>query len=237
MIYERDGYQPQNIFETVELVNQDMEDESGIVFYHSLDASVSTDKAGIPHIEWALLDNETQKLAKIGEYKGDDVSFMKRFLAAHRVLFEGKLKKDGLKKPRIEQEYKRWHNRAMRSVAGPSELDLLEAQVDLLDNKFGTQDEVGRNTRHEIRRFELINKAHRKYWTIQKLVGGRARSFVVCFGRIPEGKRPPQLEKDRGQVQTKTFKTSAACNEAYENLIFEKLKKGYQETLHTFANS
>jgi predicted DNA-binding WGR domain protein len=398
MKYTRDGYDTHSIFETVELTNQDMEDESGIVFYHALDASVTVDKKGLPHVEWKLLDNETMKLATIGEYTGDDVSFMKRFLAAHRTLFEGKLKKEGLKKPRIEEEYKRWHNRAMRSVAGPSELDLLEAQVDKLDeqvgakpgykvrvvqpgetlpkeewsnpptaaqlkswkerlkknpipatfqetiwlSKVGTEAEqkktkyllskfwtlrmdgkkysttsgkigtkgvrlvrtfktpnqmmisamrlvdkkklagyherlrkmmidpyeitppspshlkklnaliqlesdvdafesthgVGaRQKRFEIQRFELINKKSRKFWTIQKLVGGRARSFTVCFGRIPEGPRLPQLERDRGQVQTKTFKSASACNEAYEKLVEEKQKKGYKETGHLFTET
>lgn len=218
-------YDTQSIFEIVELINHDMEQESGYIFYHALDASVSNGKDGIPHIEWALINNETLKLAKIGEYTGSDQSFFKRFMAAHRTLFEGKLKESGMKKPQIEKAYERWYNRGLRSLPITDEE---EVEIEVSGQK---------PRRDEIRRFELINKDHRKFWTIQKLVGGRARSFTVVFGRIPEGKRPIQLEKGRGQVQTKKFKTAAECNEAYEKLIEEKRKKGYRETLHTFAQS
>lgn len=227
MIYN-DGhdYDTQSIFETVELINHDMEDDFNVVFYHSLDASVSVGKDHIPHIEWAMINNETLKLAKIGEYKNNDVSFFKRFMKAHRELFEGKLKKAGMKKPQLDKFYERWYNKGLRHFP------------DVLDEEDGSVLVSGatRNFRDEIRRFELINQKHRKFWTIQKQEGARVRSFTVVFGRIPEGKRLPQLEYGRGQVQTKTFKTAAECRDAYEKLIQDKRKKGYRQTLHTFVN-
>lgn len=231
-------YDTQSIFEIVELINHDMEDDFNVVFYHALDPSVSVDKNHLPHIEWAMINNETLKLAKIGEYKADDVSFFKRFMKAHRELFEGKLKEAGMKKPQLDKFYERWYNKGLRHFP-----DVLSEDGSVLVGKKVPRSTPRTNSanprtgaRDEVRRFELVNKKHRKFWTIQKLAGGRARTFTVVFGRIPEGPRPFQLEYGRGQVQTKTFKTAAACNEAYEKLLEEKRKKGYRETLHTFVH-
>jgi len=116
-----------HILELVEIVNNDMEAESGFEFPHSLDCTVTIDKAGQPHLSWALVNNMTRDVYGIGEYAGNDADFMRRFLEAHKEAFGAEIE-DAV--PSVAEAYKRWHNRAMRSVSLPREdtAALLEAQ-------------------------------------------------------------------------------------------------------------
>jgi len=66
-----------------------------------------------------------------------------------------------------------------------------------------------------VRHFEFIGGASRKFWEIS-LSGN---SFAVRFGRIGTA----------GQSQTKTFADEARAKREAENLVAEKLKKGYAE--------
>ncbi len=66
-----------------------------------------------------------------------------------------------------------------------------------------------------VRHFEFIGGSSLKFWKIS-LTGN---SFTVCFGRIGTA----------GQSQTKTFADEARAKREAENLIAEKLKKGYLE--------
>jgi predicted DNA-binding WGR domain protein len=70
-------------------------------------------------------------------------------------------------------------------------------------------------TAPEMRRFEFIGGSSRKFWEIS-LDGS---SFTVRFGRLGTS----------GQSQTKTFADEATAKRQAENLIAEKLKKGYVE--------
>ena len=66
-----------------------------------------------------------------------------------------------------------------------------------------------------VRHFEFIGGSSRKFWEIS-LSGN---SFTVRFGRIGTA----------GQSQTKTFADEARAKREAENLVAEKLKKGYVE--------
>jgi predicted DNA-binding WGR domain protein len=66
-----------------------------------------------------------------------------------------------------------------------------------------------------VRHFEFIGGSSRKFWEIS-LSGN---SFTVRFGRIGTV----------GQSQTKTFADAARAKREAENLVAEKLKKGYVE--------
>ena len=66
-----------------------------------------------------------------------------------------------------------------------------------------------------VRHFEFIGGSSRKFWEIT--VSGN--SFTVRFGRIGTA----------GQSQTKTFADEAKMKSEAENLIAEKVKKGYVE--------
>jgi predicted DNA-binding WGR domain protein len=66
-----------------------------------------------------------------------------------------------------------------------------------------------------VRHFEFIGGSSRKFWEIS-LSGN---SFAVRFGRIGTA----------GQSQTKTFADEARAKREAENLVAEKLKKGYVE--------
>ena len=70
-----------------------------------------------------------------------------------------------------------------------------------------------------MRRFEFRDGKSAKFWAID-LAG---RSFTVTFGRLGT----------KGQTQTKTFKDEAAALKEHDNLIKEKLGKGYVETTPT----
>ena len=65
------------------------------------------------------------------------------------------------------------------------------------------------------RRFEFVGGSSQKFWEIS--VAGN--SFTVRFGRIGTA----------GQSQTKSFADEAKANREAENLIAEKVKKGYVE--------
>ena len=65
------------------------------------------------------------------------------------------------------------------------------------------------------RMFEFTGGASRKFWQI--ILDGN--EFAVRFGRIGT----------MGQSQTKRFVDEAAAKREAENLIAEKLKKGYVE--------
>jgi len=65
------------------------------------------------------------------------------------------------------------------------------------------------------RRFEFVGGSSQKFWEIS--VSGS--SFTVRFGRIGTA----------GQSQTKTFADEARAKHEAENLIAEKVKKGYVE--------
>jgi uncharacterized protein (TIGR02996 family) len=67
-----------------------------------------------------------------------------------------------------------------------------------------------------MRTFEFSEGSSNKFWNIE-LSG---RSFSVCFGRIGTA----------GQQQTKSFSDEAAAKIAFNKLIAEKVRKGYQET-------
>jgi predicted DNA-binding WGR domain protein len=66
-----------------------------------------------------------------------------------------------------------------------------------------------------MRRFEFVGGSSQKFWEIS--VSGN--SFTVRFGRIGTA----------GQSQTKTFADEAKAKREAENLISEKVKKGYVE--------
>ena len=66
-----------------------------------------------------------------------------------------------------------------------------------------------------VRRFEFVGGSSQKFWEIS--VSGN--SFAVRFGRIGTA----------GQSQTKTFADEAKAKREAENLIVEKVKKGYVE--------
>lgn len=66
-----------------------------------------------------------------------------------------------------------------------------------------------------LRRFEFVGGSSQKFWEIS--VSGS--SFTVRFGRIGTA----------GQSQTKTFADEARAKREAENLIAEKVKKGYAE--------
>jgi predicted DNA-binding WGR domain protein len=66
-----------------------------------------------------------------------------------------------------------------------------------------------------VRRFEFIGGSSQKFWEIA-LAG---TSFTVRFGRIGTA----------GQSQTKSFADEAKAKREAENLIAEKVKKGYVE--------
>ncbi len=66
-----------------------------------------------------------------------------------------------------------------------------------------------------VRRFEFVSGSSKKFWEIS--VSGS--SFTVQFGRIGT----------MGQSQTKTFADKAKAEREAENLIAEKVKKGYVE--------
>jgi hypothetical protein len=132
--YENDNHDTHNIFESVEVFNNEMEDETGIEFAHSLHCVVEEKKSKgnfvMPRPFWWLMNHADFNFTSIGEYLGNDADFMKRFLAAHRAAFTKMLKKEHGWKPKIIGEaYQRWHNRAMRGLPGlESEADLLKAQ-------------------------------------------------------------------------------------------------------------
>jgi predicted DNA-binding WGR domain protein len=67
----------------------------------------------------------------------------------------------------------------------------------------------------KVRRFEFIGGSSQKFWEIA-LAG---KSFTVRFGRIGTA----------GQSQTKSFADEAKAKREVENLIAEKVKKGYVE--------
>jgi predicted DNA-binding WGR domain protein len=67
-----------------------------------------------------------------------------------------------------------------------------------------------------VRHFEFVGGASQKFWEIS--VSGN--SFTVRFGRIGTA----------GQSQTKTFADEAKTKREAENLIAEKVKKGYSES-------
>jgi predicted DNA-binding WGR domain protein len=223
MRYHAKDYDVHNIFESIVLANQDMESESGLSFPISFSCDVVVKKNGIPYMTWALQSGKAT--AALGSYSGDDVAFMKAFFIAHRTLFGSALRKAGYTKGDLEDEYLRWHNQAKRGVAGPSEEELLE-----------TQQKVGRATQDEIRRFQFIEGNSRKFWTIQRLASPAARTFIVCWGKIPADDEYLQVEHGRGQVQTKTFSKAAQCKVAWERLIRENHQKGYREVGHHFVH-
>lgn len=64
-----------------------------------------------------------------------------------------------------------------------------------------------------VRRYEFVGGASRRFWEISVL----DNAFTVRFGRIGTP----------GQAQTKTFADAATAAREAENLIAEKLKKGY----------
>ncbi len=66
-----------------------------------------------------------------------------------------------------------------------------------------------------VRHFEFIGGPSRKFWEIS--VSGN--SFTVRFGRIGTP----------GQSQTKTFADEAKAKREAQNMVAEKLKKGYVE--------
>ncbi|MGP0069631.1 MAG: WGR domain-containing protein [Isosphaeraceae bacterium] len=66
------------------------------------------------------------------------------------------------------------------------------------------------------REFQLIEGKSRKFWSIE--LDGQAHT--VQFGRIGTA----------GQTQRKEFPTTTGAKASYDNLIAEKLKKGYEET-------
>jgi predicted DNA-binding WGR domain protein len=66
-----------------------------------------------------------------------------------------------------------------------------------------------------VRHFEFIGGSSRKFWEISFT----GNSFTVRFGRIGTA----------GQSQTKTFADDTKAQREAENLIAEKLKKGYKE--------
>jgi predicted DNA-binding WGR domain protein len=65
------------------------------------------------------------------------------------------------------------------------------------------------------RRFEVVSGSSRKFWEITF----SGCSFTVRFGRIGT----------TGQIQTKRFSDEAKAKQAAEDLIAQKLKKGYAE--------
>ncbi len=65
------------------------------------------------------------------------------------------------------------------------------------------------------RRFEFVSGSSRKFWEITQ----SKNSFTVRFGRMGTN----------GQSQTKTFATEPEAQQEVENLIAEKLRKGYSE--------
>jgi predicted DNA-binding WGR domain protein len=65
------------------------------------------------------------------------------------------------------------------------------------------------------RRFEFVGGASRKFWEIA--VAGV--SLTVRFGRLGAA----------GQTQTKSFASSARCEQEAARLVAEKLRKGYVE--------
>ncbi len=75
--------------------------------------------------------------------------------------------------------------------------------------------EVAMPTPGEVRHFEFIKGSSQRFWEIS-LSGN---SFKVRFGRIGTA----------GQTQTKTFADAAIVEREAENLITEKVKKGYVE--------
>jgi predicted DNA-binding WGR domain protein len=68
-----------------------------------------------------------------------------------------------------------------------------------------------------VRHFEFIEGTSRKFWEIS--VSGNA--FTVRFGRIGTA----------GQSQTKTFADEVKAKREADQLISEKLKKGYVEKI------
>ena len=135
MKYTNGNHDAHNIFELVELFADEMEDETGFSFPHSLHCVMEGKKIKgsdfiSPHPFWWLLNHDNMDFYSIGEYFGDDADFMKRFLAAHRAAYAKMLKKEhGWKPKETVEAYRRWHNRAMRGLPGlDSEADLLRAQ-------------------------------------------------------------------------------------------------------------
>jgi len=70
-------------------------------------------------------------------------------------------------------------------------------------------------TQTAARRFEFVGGSSQKFWEIS--VSGS--SFTVRFGRIGTA----------GQSQTKNFANEDKAKREAENLIAEKIKKGYAE--------
>jgi predicted DNA-binding WGR domain protein len=68
----------------------------------------------------------------------------------------------------------------------------------------------------EIRKFDLINNEHEKFWEITRY----SDRYIVCFGRIGT----------HGQCKKKMFKTPEETRAAYQKIIREKFDKGYRET-------
>jgi predicted DNA-binding WGR domain protein len=73
------------------------------------------------------------------------------------------------------------------------------------------------------REFHFQDGSSNKFWTIELA----SNSFTVHFGRVGTA----------GQTQTKDFSSEAAAQAAYDKLIAEKVKKGYQEVTKSKAST
>lgn len=65
------------------------------------------------------------------------------------------------------------------------------------------------------RRFELSNEKHNKFWEIHH----QGTKVVTIYGRIGS----------MGAMCTKEFPGRGAAVSFYENIVYEKERKGYQE--------
>jgi hypothetical protein len=113
-------YETENIFESIILFNEEMEAETGLEFPQALTCTFSQTKEELApeRLFWWLIALLTGKSILIGQYLSNDGDFMKRYLQAHRKAFSPMLIASGWKTKQIENEYLRWHNRAMRGLEG-----------------------------------------------------------------------------------------------------------------------
>lgn len=120
---------PENVFEAIALIQDDMEQETGIEFPSSLSFTWDRDdESGDRTCHWWLMslieDGDSYYIGPYGDEPetpsivSNDARFVGAWLKAHRQAFAHYLQQHGLPKHKINDTYQRWHARGMRQLEG-----------------------------------------------------------------------------------------------------------------------